>query len=94
VDYGNTRKDSEMKVRFVTKCEIEIFDSFDEALDDGETSDEIFDVGDITYFNLLDPPLRFDGKGFIPDKDNVNVQFDDGSVAFGISRTWFEEIVE
>lgn len=83
-----------MKVRFVTDCEIEVFETFDEALDDGETSTEVFRVGDEAEFDLLDAPLKFDGNEFVPAEDTVNVQFGDGSVAFGLSREWFEEIKE
>lgn len=81
-----------MKVRFTDSCEIEVFESFDEALDDGETSTEIFREGDEAEFDILDSPLRFDGNDLVPDDSIVNVQFGDGSVAFGLSRSWFEEL--
>lgn len=81
-----------MKVRFITKCEIEVLESFDEALDDGETTTEVFNVGDTAEFDLLDPPERMVGNKMVSDTENVNVQFGDGSVAFGLSKSWFEEM--
>lgn len=81
-----------MKVQFVTACEIEVFETFDEALDDGETCTQVFNEGDKAEFDVLDSPLRFDGNNLVPDDSTVNVQFGDGSVAFGLSRSWFEEI--
>ena len=81
-----------MKVEFIQACEIEVFTSFDEALDDGETETEIFFVGDTAEFDIIDHPEKLvDGK-FQPDTQLLNVQFGDGSVAFGLSKEWFKEI--
>jgi hypothetical protein len=78
-----------MRVIFVESCEVEVINSFDEALDDAESSTEIFNPGDIIEFDILDPPTRFDGA---EDTMNINVQFPDGSVCFGMSREWFNEL--
>jgi len=81
-----------MKVRFKSKCEIECVDSFDEALDDAETSTEVFDVGDEVEFDVLDHPQKFQHGDFVDDTNFLNVQFGNGSVAFGLSKEWFDII--
>lgn len=81
-----------MKVQFVVDCEIEVFESADEALEDAETTTETFNVGDTAEFDIFGVPQRFDGSNFVDDTENVNVQFGDGSVAFGLGRCWFKEI--
>jgi hypothetical protein len=81
-----------MKVKFNTDCEIEVISSYDEALDDVEGSTEIIRAGSKLDFDVIGHPERFQaGKGFVEDKTLVNVQFPDGSVAFGISTEWFDE---
>lgn len=77
-----------MKVIFVTDCEIEVHES-----EESSTTDTI-SVGDVREFTVIDHPLKFDGHSFVTDPDTVNVQFDDGSVAFGLSLAWFTEATD
>ena len=88
-----------MRVRFLERCEIEVWEDYDEVLDDGETRTEIFQIGEETEFDLIDYGQRMmpDENGeydLRPDPDVLNVQFGDGSVALGLSRSWFTVIVE
>lgn len=81
-----------MKVEFLLDCEIEVIESFDEAMDDAESTTELFHKGDQTEFDILDHPQRFNGDEFEDHPTMVNVQFGDGSVAFGLSCEWYKEI--
>ena len=81
-----------MKIKFVCPVEIEVFESFDEALDDGETSTEAFQAGDIVEFDVIDHPQRMIDGQLVDDINTVNVQFGNGSVSFGISKEWYEEL--
>ena len=77
-----------MIVKFVKKCEITIC----QDVEDEEGIIEEYNVGDIKHFVVMDHPLKFLNGKFVEDQDLVNVRFDDGSVAFGISKDWYEEI--
>jgi len=81
-----------MKVKFLESCEIEVFDSFDEALDDGETSTEVFMPGHTAEFDVIGHPEKMEGGKLVPATDFVNVQFGNGSVAFGLDKAWFETL--
>lgn len=81
-----------MLVEFNQSVAIEVFDSYDEALDDGETHHENFNSGDTVEFDVIDHPLRFREGEFEPDPTMVNVQFNDGSVALGLSTDWYKII--
>jgi hypothetical protein len=73
-------------VRFLVDCEITIC----ENTEDEEGSQTTFKIGETADFDVIDHPLRWNGQGFVEDLDMVNVQFGDGSVAFGISKEWYE----
>ena len=77
-----------MKVKFTTACEIDIHET-EEIF-----TTEVFNPGDTADFDIIDHPLRFDGKNFVPDPNLVNVQFGDGTVALGLDKAWFEVISE
>lgn len=79
-----------MLVEFVESCEIEICNNLDE-FDNAETETEIFRVGDQAEFDIIDHPSKFNGE---EDLEHVNVQFGDGSVAFGLSVNWYKIISE
>lgn len=86
-----------MKVKFLVLCEIEVYETVEEAaegdmLEEGQT--EVFLPGQEADFDIVDHPLRFNGTDLVEDPNILNVQFGDGSVAFGISREWFEEVDE
>ena len=84
-----------MLVEFVQPCEIEVYinivneGTIDETT---ESTIEVFAVGDQTEFEILDHPDKWDGRGFVEDSEHVNVQFDDGSVAFCVSTEWYKVI--
>ena len=81
-----------MKIKLLKDTELTITTHFNE---DGEPVEEIevFKAGAVLEFDLIDYPLRFIGGVLVPDTNIWNVQFGDGSMAFGVSREWFE-IVE
>lgn len=81
-----------MKVQFVCDCEIEVISNFDEALDDGDSETEVFRAGEFAEFDVVDHPQRMVDGELRDDLTMVNVQFGDGSVAFGLSCEWFKEI--
>ena len=77
-----------MRVKFLKSCEIEVctnVDKFDNAM----TETEVFEVGDETEFEIIDHPTDIQGR---EDLSHVNVQFGDGSVAFGLSTEWFKQL--
>jgi hypothetical protein len=67
--------DAKMIVRFKTDCNITVYKSVDGA-------------------GYLVPFLAGQGGDFTvieeQDESHVNVQFNDGSVAFGVSKDWYE----
>lgn len=77
-----------MIVKFVTECEITIC----ENTEDEEGSTEVFHVGQTADFEIFGHPERLVNGEWVEDEDYVNVQFADGSVAFGIGRDWYEVI--
>jgi hypothetical protein len=79
-----------MKVVFKDSCEIEIFESFDEAQDDGETSTEVFLPGEEVEFDVIGFGQKMTDFGLAHDPNIVNVQFPNGHVAFGLSTDWFD----
>lgn len=81
-----------MKVEFVEDCEIEVIKNFNEALDEVESSSELFRIGEQTEFEIIDHPQKFDGEKLVDDPDYVNVQFSDGSMAYCLCRQWFKEV--
>ena len=83
-----------MKVEFVTNVEIEVIESFDEAMDDAESTIEVFCKGDVVEFDIIGRPQRFNGNEFEDHPTMVDVQFGDGSVAFGLCYEWYKEVEE
>ena len=83
-----------MKIQFLDSCEIEVCESFYDALDDAETRTERFEAGEEVEFDVFGHPQSFNKNigQIVDDKAYVNVQFPDGSVAFGLSVDWFEEV--
>lgn len=77
-----------MIVRFVKKCEITIC----QDTEDADGINRVFDIGETVNFTVFDHPERLVNGEWIPDTNFANVQFDNGSVAFGISKDWYEEI--
>ena len=70
-------------IRFKQPAELEIVEWYDEANDETHTKDETFSEGEVVDADI------FDDRG-----ETVNMQFGDGSVAYGVPKTIFEEIEE
>ena len=79
-----------MRVKFLVDCEIEIIEGFNELADEAEPTTEVFRVGDEVEFDVFDSPQRFNGQDLEDHPDMVNVQFGDGSVAYCLSKEWYE----
>ena len=79
-----------MKVKFVKDCEIEVVQSFDEDTEKTKSYFEILKVDEELEFDIVDFAKMPDGK--TDDRNALNVQFPDGSVAFGLMTDWFEII--
>lgn len=73
----------QMKIKFPDACEVEIVESYDEATDTAETSEEQFQAGDIEDVEFLED-----------HGESVDVQFGDGSVAYNLLKEFFEVIPE
>lgn len=78
-----------MKVQFTQPVEIEVIESFDAALDDAESTFEVFSPGDTIEFEVIGHPERLMNGELREDSSLLNVQFGNGSVAFGLSTSWF-----
>ena len=86
-----------MLVRFLTNWDLEIVENYDEDNDCPDITWESFKIGDETEFDIFGHPLYInkinpDDKSLEENLEEVNVQFGDGSIAFGIRMEWFEEI--
>ena len=81
-----------MKVKFTSDCEIEVHESAEQVLADEDGKTELFHVGDTIEFEVISHPGRMIDGEFKEDKDILDVQFGDGSVAFGLSVDWFDRI--
>jgi len=71
-----------MKIKFKTDIELEVVESYDEANDHAETSNETFKAGEVHEVDLLDSA----GDMSVV----VDIQFGDGSVAFSVPTDFFE----
>lgn len=49
---------------------------------------EVFRKGGEIDFDLVDHPQRVEGDKLVDDTRFWNIQFPDGSMAFGVSREW------
>lgn len=77
-----------MIARLLVDAEFEVTANFDEENDFPETESQLFKKGTELDFEVVDY-----GQFAITGKDDPNcwnIQFPDGSVAFGCSREWFE----
>ncbi len=70
-----------MKVKWLQPVCLNTVESFDEATDTAEESEVSFAKDEITEFDI------FDDRG-----DSVNIQFADGSVAYGVPKNLFESL--
>lgn len=79
-----------MKAKFTKQCEIEIVDHYDEDIDDVISSIEMFNEGEEIEFDVFGHPERVIDGNIVEDTSLLNIQFGDGSVAFGVSKEWME----
>lgn len=80
-----------MKLQFNRPVQLEIVEKIEEN-DTPIESQEIFQSGEIIEVDLIDHPLRMKDGELVPDENLWNVQFGDGSMAFGVDREWFDII--
>jgi hypothetical protein len=84
-----------MKVKFKCDCEVEIVERLNRQGEPVWGLPEIFLKGTEIEFDLIGHPerFRFDKKTalgkFVPDKTVWDVQFGDGTMGMGLSRSWF-----
>ncbi len=69
-----------MKITFKRDCELEVVESYDEDTDHTETSDATFKAGEIVDADI---------EG-VRDNGTVNIQFADGSMAYGVPKDLLE----
>lgn len=74
-----------MNIRFVKDTELEIVVDFDDNMDTATTETEIFVIGDETEVDILDTDEEL---------KTVDMQFGDGSIAFGVPSDVFIEVGE
>ena len=72
-----------MKYRATDKIEVEVVDAFDEETDAPETSTERFRKSEIVSFDIVSK-----------QKDVMEIQFGNGSVAYGVPVHWFEPVLQ
>ena len=77
-----------MKLKFNRDVQLEIVERVEN--DTPVESQEVFRAGDTIDVDLIDHPFRMVGERLLPDPTIWNVQFGDGSMAFGVSREWFD----
>lgn len=66
-------------------CELVIYKNEDDG------TEKLFKKGTPVEFLVVDHPFKFNGIDFVEDRELINVQFNDGSIAFGCSVDWFTE---
>lgn len=82
-----------MKKRFTGDTELIIVTNLNEA-DEPDEEIEVFRKGEEIEFDVIDHPQRFDmdiGK-LVEDTSLINIQFGDGSMAFGVDLEWLEDV--
>jgi len=72
-----------MKIKFKEDCELEVVETYDEVLDEVDSSMETFKAGEIVEIDIF---------GRDEEANTVDIQFGDGDVALSLSCDWFEEI--
>lgn len=70
-----------MRIKFLKDCEIELVTRFDEATDQADTENEIFVAGSVHEVDVLDER-----------EGSLDVQFGDGSVAYGVPNSLFAKV--
>jgi len=70
-----------MKAKWLQDVDLNVVESYDEKTDTTVESSEAFKKDEVVEFDI------FDDRG-----DSVNIQFGDGSVAYGVFKKFFVEI--
>ena len=74
-----------MKIRFNRDVELQIIETFDDALDEVTSACfETFKAGEVHDVEIMD----WDSV----KSDICTIQFGDGSCAYGVSTKWFDEV--
>ena len=68
-----------MIIKFKHPTELEVVETYNEAADHWETSNETFTVGEVVEVDLLDQTA-----------ESADFQFGDGSVAFAVPKDCYE----
>lgn len=79
--------------KVLVDCEITVFENEDDAGEWRNGKTEVFKAGETVDFDIIGHPLMldFDESGrWVEDKNEINVQFGDGSVATCLDKDWFE----
>lgn len=87
-------EDNDYQATFACDVELSIVESFDGKTEKTNEKIEVFKVGERIEFTLIDFAQKFDGGNLMPDKNLLNIQFGDGSMAFGVDKSWLKDIVE
>lgn len=83
---------NQMKIKFKELVQLNIVTHLN---DNEEPNDELetFQVGEVIEVDLIDYAERVSTTGkLVEDKDLWNVQFGNGSMAFGVSTKWFDVV--
>jgi hypothetical protein len=70
-----------MKVKWLQRVNLTVVESYDAKHDKTEESSEVFEKDEVTEFDI------FDDRG-----ETVNIQFGDGSVAYGVPKALYEVV--
>lgn len=78
-----------MLKRFAENVELTIVTDLNEKDEPVETT-ELFRKGDEVEFDIFGHPEKFEAGRMVEDLSLWNIQFGDGSCAFGVEPSWFE----
>ena len=83
--------DMDCRAKFAMDCEVTIYESTDE---EAEPLVKLFKKGDEIEFFIVDHPEKFNGDRSVEDKNLINIQFPNGSIATCVSIDWLTEVEE
>lgn len=78
----NQERKKQMNIRWVKDTMLEIIEYFDEETEEAETVHETFQKGEHQYVDIVDEDK---------ERGTVNIQFGDGSMAYGVPKDRFVE---
>lgn len=68
-----------MRIKWLEPIELEVVENYDEQFDFVESTIEIFNEEDEIEIDI-----------FGEEDESGDIQFEDGSLAFGVSKSWFQ----